>query len=140
MRFRCSRFHRKRCNLYPSIISYDIETYSQNTETLFETERVVQYFGPSTLTSTTNNQQSSNSLPTISNEFSIGSINYKYELNLETKIYSIYDLDTEELKMTLSEIDVNLVIQQSGCILNHAISTLVEEEGDIVNSIMALTM
>lgn len=42
-------------NLYPSsiIISYDGET---DTEKVFETESVVQYFGPSTSTSTTNNQ------------------------------------------------------------------------------------
>lgn len=129
-------------NLYPSIISYDIEAYSQDIETVFETKSVVQYFGPSTSTSTstTNNQQSSNQLPTISNVFSVDTINYKYELNLETKIYSIYDLYTEELKMTLTEQDVNIVIQQSGYSHYQVIKALVEEEGDIVNAIMSLTM
>lgn len=112
-------------NLYPSPIirSYDGET---DTETVFETESVVQYFGPST--TTTNNQQNSITPLSFSNVFSVDSINYVYELNLETKIYSIYDLDTEELIMTLPEQDVNSVIQQSGCTLNQAINELVKKK------------
>lgn len=75
-----------------------------------------------------------------SNEFNFVPVDFEYKLNEETKIYSIYEINSGELKMTLPEGDVNLVIQQSGCSLNQVIKALVEEEGDIVNTIMALTM
>lgn len=42
--------------------------------------------------------------------------------------------------MTLQVRDVDLVIHESNCTLNQSINTLVEEENDIISSIMALTM
>lgn len=68
-----------------------------------------------------------------SNEFLLGSANYKYEFNLETKIYSIYNLDTGELKMTLRKCYVDLVMQRLFCSLKRAISRLVEFSGDIIS-------
>lgn len=93
-----------------------------------------------TLGQITHNVQNSNSNTNqILNEFNVGSINYRYELNLETKIYSIYDVNSGELKMTLPKSDVDLVIDQSFCTLKRAISTLVEFSGNVVDTIMEIT-
>ena len=93
-----------------------------------------------TLGQITHNVQNSNSNTNqILNEFNVGSINYRYEFNLETKIYSVYYLDTGELKMTLPKSDVDLVIDQSFCTLKRAISTLVEFSGNVVDTIMKIT-
>ena len=74
------------------------------------------------------------------NKFIINEMYYIYELNLETKIYSIYNYNTRELFTTIEILDVNLVSMYSNCDTIVAISALINNEKDVVNTIMNLTL
>lgn len=66
--------------------------------------------------------------------------NYRYEFNSETNKYLIYNLRTNNIKMTLSKYDVDFVMTHANCDMELSISSLVNQSGDIVNAIMYLEM
>ena len=135
-------------NLINAIVSHNVDNYLnqiENSDIYARSFRVVSQINYEMLRQIILHTQNSNSNQNPepnqnSNESNISSINYRYELNSQTKIYSIYEINSGELKTTLTEQDVNIVIREANCSLNQAIKALIEQDCDIVNAIMALTM